>query len=133
MDFYSEEIENIIENLGASNESEIYTGLLIEKSAFRKKNHIESFFVLSQINLITLYKKVLRLYKEKFFDFELKTELLGCYTYTICYYYAGCFLKDEEIRKFLEKYKRKRLFIGLPWLIFSDVFFELQKKLKAEK
>jgi len=120
----------LLEDLGALNESEVFLGVLIEKSRFQRKKHAEKFGLLSQIGLSNLQRKIEGFYKQKFIDFEENKAFYAKYTYTITYYYSGCFLKDikEEIMNLLEDFdKGNKAFLGLVWLIFAEVFLKNNK------
>lgn len=128
---YYREIGFLIEDLGACNESEIFLGVLIERSRFRQKKHLEKFKVLSQVGLANLFRKMTQSYREKFLDFEENKIKYAKYTYTVSYYFAGCFLKEAnaEILTLLEDFdKEKRVFLGLTWLLFSNTLTEIKGK-----
>ena len=131
MSAYSREIGFLIEDLGAFNESEIFLGVLIEKSRFRQKKHLEKFNVLSQVGLANLFRKMVQSYRGKFLDFEDNKIKYAKYTYTVSYYFAGCFLKEAntEILTLLEDFdKENRVFLGLTWLVFASTLTEINSK-----
>ena len=127
----------LLEYLGAENESEIFCGVLLEKSRFKLLLHMESFYLLSQLNLLSLYEKYLRIYELNFNNFTENIEKIACSTYTIAYYFAGCYSNSicEDIEKkfkiFKENCGKNEVFLGLPWLLFSANYVEIkEKKLK---
>ncbi len=138
MSLYYEDMRLLLEYLGAENESEIFCGVLLEKSRFKLHNHMESFYLLSQLNLLTLYEKYLRIYELNFKNFSEFIEKIACSTYTITYYFAGCYSNNicEEIENKCKLFQnencvKNEVFLGLPWLLFSANYVQIkEKKLK---
>lgn len=121
-----------MQSLGFQNESELFLGLLLEREKFKTKNFVESFFVISQITIIRLYKKYLGIFTEIIPDFEKNMENIAKYTYLITYFFAGCYFHSnlkKNIENLLETFKKRihRVYLGLPWLIFSKKYLELKK------
>jgi hypothetical protein len=129
---YYREIGFLIRELGALNESEVFLGVLIEKSSFCKTKHLESFGFLSQAGLANIYLRVVASFNEKFKDFEENRTTYAKHTYTVSYYYAGCYLADVgsgEILKALDEfYRGNRVFLGLSWLVFPEMFAQIKAK-----
>jgi len=75
----------LIEDLGALNKSEVFLGILIEKSRIQRKKHLEKFGLLSQIGLANLQRKIEGFYKHKFLYFEENKAFYAKYTYIITY------------------------------------------------
>lgn len=120
-----------MQEIGFQNESELFLGLLLEREKFKAKNLVESFFVISQISLIKLYKKYLAIFKEIIENFEENMEIIAKYMYLITYFFAGCYFHENLSKNMANllgnfKTKIKRVFLGLPWLIFSKKYLELK-------
>ena len=130
----------LIEKLGASNESEIFTGIMLDNSQYKQQNHIENFYILSQINLMNLYEKFLGIYQNLDFfgdllKFEENLHRIACSTYTIVYYFVGCYANfiNDNIMKKLKEFKENHIkgnniYLGLPWMMFSNVFLDIKTK-----
>lgn len=138
----------ILEKLGAQNESEIFIGNLIDKSKFKQLHLLENFYSLSQTNLISLQNQLFEKFNQSFEDLNLpfKNEKslqnlevirIAKTTYLVSYYFAGCQSEifENVSSKTLKAWKNKiignennnQIYLGLPWLIFSDVLIELKK------
>lgn len=117
-----------MELFGFSNECELFLGILIDKTQFKKKKFIESFYVLSQLTILRIYNKFINFFSESFFNFEKNRLILGKYTYTIAYYFIGCYSKtvNNEMESLMMKFKKNRVFLGLPWLIFGRDYLEIK-------
>lgn len=131
-------MELILSRLGATYESEIFIGSLLDKSKFLTFNYTENFYTLSQMHLLFLQKEMLKLYKNEFeLDFDSIKEITDDYirifstTYIVSYYFIGCYHEfiTEKIEKDLKlwgKQREKNIFLGLIYLIFSDLLIHLK-------
>lgn len=135
----------ILTRLGATYESEIFIGSLLDKSKFLNFNYTENFYILSQMHLLFLQKEMLQLYRNEFdLDFHNIKKITDDYkrifsaTYMVSYYFIGCY--NEYITDKIEKdlllwreQKEKNIFLGLIYLVFSDFLIYLKSNSSNSK